>query len=145
MMFHKDGSIPAGDMIFVFGSNLAGVHGAGAARAAMEDFGAIYGIGVGFVGQSYAIPTKDYQIQTMKLEAIKPFIEQFVHVTHTQHTKKFFITRVGCGLAGFTDDQIAPLFAMANHQNCSFPEPWKQYIHQSVLSLDTLTTSGIQS
>lgn len=125
--YHKDGTTPQ-DAIFVFGSNLAGRHGAGAAKAAMDNFGARYGVGIGFTGKSYAIPTKDYDVETMPIEFISFFIEQFAQVTFAMKETEFFVTRVGCGLAGYTDEQIAPLFRQCNQQNCSMPENWKQYL-----------------
>ena len=125
--YHQDGTTPY-TAFFVFGSNLAGIHGAGAAKAAMEKFGARYGVGIGFTGQSYAIPTKDYKIETLPIEPIKFFIGQFAQVSHAMKETEFFITRVGCGLAGYTDAGIAPLFRECNPQNCSMPENWKEYL-----------------
>ncbi len=94
--------------VFVFGSNLAGHHGAGAARAALTHFGAIYGQGVGLQGQSYAIPTMQGGIDT-----IIPYVEEFIQFAKEHPEKTFFVTRIGCGIAGFTDGQIAPLFKNA--------------------------------
>lgn len=125
--FHKNGTLPTDDSIFVFGSNLSGRHGAGAALVAKQKFGAVYGIGIGFIGQSYAIPTKDKNIQTLPLETIIPFIELFKQFTHENPDKKFWVTAIGCGLAGFKNNQVAPYFIGCN-SNCSFPEEWKQYI-----------------
>jgi hypothetical protein len=126
--YHADATHPHNDEIFVFGSNLSGWHGAGAAKAARDHYGALVGVGVGFTGRSYAIPTKNYLVETMRLDQIAPFIQQFVHVTNSQQQLDFFITRVGCGLAGYKDDQIAPLFANCNPENCSMPEPWRVYL-----------------
>lgn len=96
------------DEIFVFGSNLKGMHGGGAARVAMNNFGAVWGVGVGLQGQSYAIPTMHGGV-----DAIKPYVDDFIDFA-LQHPKLFFyVTRIGCGIAGFTDDEIAPLFAQA--------------------------------
>lgn len=91
--------------IFVFGSNLAGAHGGGAARAAMQRFGAVWGQGVGLQGQSYAIPTMQGGVET-----IKPYVDEFIAfaVGHPQYL--FLVTRIGCGIAGFRDEEIAPLF-----------------------------------
>ena len=98
----------AGNDIFVFGSNLAGRHGSGAARLAYNRFGAIWGIGVGLQGHSYAIPTMHGGV-----EAIKPYVDQFIDFAcmHPQYT--FLVTKIGCGIAGFTEYEIAPLFAGA--------------------------------
>lgn len=91
--------------IFVFGSNLAGAHGGGAARAAMNKFGAIWGQGVGLQGQSYAIPTMQGGVET-----IKPYVDEFIEFAKSHPEMKFLVTRIGCGIAGFKDDEIAPLF-----------------------------------
>lgn len=125
--YHKDGTTDPSS-IFVFGSNLSGWHGAGAAKVAREQFGALLGVGFGFCQRSYAIPTKNYVVDTMPIEEIAPFIKQFAHVTISQPDIKFFVTRIGCGLAGYTDAQIAPLFKECNPENCSMPEPWKEYL-----------------
>lgn len=96
------------DDIFVFGSNLAGNHAGGAARVAREKFGAIMGQGTGFQGQSYAIPTMQGGIET-----IKPYVDQFIEVARECDQNTFYVTRIGCGIAGFTDEEIAPLFEKA--------------------------------
>lgn len=94
--------------VFVFGSNLKGYHGGGAARVAMNKFGAEWGNGVGLQGQSYAIPTMQGGVET-----IQPYVDEFIAFAkqHTQLT--FFVTRIGCGIAGFRDEDIAPLFVEA--------------------------------
>ena len=130
--YHQDGTLPSYPCFFVFGSNLSGIHGAGAAKAAMDRFYAERYVGFGFTGHSYAIPTKDYLIETMPLEEIKPFIRQFVHITQNQRYKKFFVTRVGCGLAGFKDSEIAPLFRGCSVDNVSMPDTWKEYLEYDV-------------
>lgn len=94
--------------VFVFGSNLAGHHGGGAARAAVKKFGAIMGQGVGLQGQSYAIPTMQGGVDT-----IKPYVDDFISFAKTHPELKFYVTRIGCGIAGFKDEEIAPLFANA--------------------------------
>ncbi|MBO7371681.1 MAG: hypothetical protein J6U34_04145 [Bacteroidales bacterium] len=91
--------------IFVFGSNLAGQHMGGAARAAYDKFGAIWGQGVGLQGQSYAIPTMQGGVDT-----IKPYVDDFIEFAKTHPEMRFLVTRIGCGIAGFTDSEIAPLF-----------------------------------
>ena len=93
------------DEIFVFGSNLEGMHCGGAARVALERFGAIMGQGVGLQGQSYAIPTMQGGVET-----IKPYVDQFLDIAREWDQTTFLVTRIGCGIAGFTDEQIAPLF-----------------------------------
>ena len=94
--------------IFVFGSNLAGAHGGGAAHIACQRFGAIWGQGVGLQGQSYAIPTMQGGVET-----IKPYVDQFVEFATCHPELTFLVTRIGCGIAGFRDEEIAPLFAAA--------------------------------
>ena len=98
----------AKDEIFVFGSNLAGHHAGGAARIAHRKFGAISGQGVGLQGQSYAIPTMQGGVET-----IKPYVDDFILFTKEHKELIFLVTRIGCGIAGFKDEEIAPLFADA--------------------------------
>lgn len=112
-------------MIFVFGSNLAGRHGKGAALYALEHKGAIYGRGVGPQGNSYAIPTKGYRLQTLPLESIKGYVIQFIVYALVHSTEEFEVTRIGCGLAGYKDEQIAPMFKNAP-PNCHLPEGWRE-------------------
>lgn len=98
--------------IFVFGSNLSGWHGAGAALVAKNSYGARLGIGVGKTGNAYAIPTKDCVVNTLPLEVIREYAEQFVDYAHdTQHKYQFLLSAIGCGLAGYQPEQIAPLFS----------------------------------
>ena len=94
--------------IFVFGSNLAGAHGGGAARIALDCFGAVWGQGVGLQGQSYAIPTMQGGVET-----IKPYVDEFIDFARQHPELKFLVTRIGCGIAGFRDEEIAPLFTAA--------------------------------
>jgi len=133
LKFHKDHTIPVNNEIFVFGSNLAGIHGAGAAKLAYQQYGAEWGNGVGLQGNSYAIPTKDYNIKTLPLKDIQQYIKQFVKFAIVNKEKyNFFVTRIGCGLAGYKDYQIVPIFVQAgikNLNNVSLPENWKPYIN----------------
>lgn len=98
----------APDEIFVFGSNLAGHHGGGAARVALDRFGAQWGVGEGIQGQSYAIPTMQGGVET-----IKPYVDRFLDLAYEWDQNTFLVTRIGCGIAGFTPEQIAPLFDRA--------------------------------
>lgn len=91
--------------IFVFGSNLGGMHGGGAARVAYNRFGAIWGQGVGLQGSSYAIPTMHGGP-----EAIKPYVDEFIEFATQHPDMKFLVTPIGCGIAGFVPSDIAPLF-----------------------------------
>lgn len=106
--------------IFVFGSNLAGHHAGGAARIAYDKFGAEWGNGVGPQGQSYAIPTMQGSVET-----IKPYADDFIAYAKDHPLNRFLLTRVGCGIAGFSDEEIAPLFVEAlDIPNISIPEEW---------------------
>jgi len=106
--------------IFVFGSNLAGMHGGGAAAVAMQKFGAVWGQGVGLQGQSYAIPTMQGGVET-----IKPYVDEFVKFASEHSEYNFLVTRIGCGIAGFTDQEIAPLFTgCKNLENVALPQEW---------------------
>lgn len=113
--------------IFVFGSNEAGIHGAGAAHVAMKAHGAEYGIGVGRTGNCYAIPTKDRRIRTLRLGVIREYVEQFKAHAHVHGKDTFQVTRIGCGLAGFKDKDIAPMF-IGCPRNCEFDEAWRPYL-----------------
>ena len=104
--------------IFVFGSNLAGMHGGGAARVAHRYFGAEWGIGVGLTGQTYAIPTMQGGVET-----IAPYVDEFIEFASNHEELKFYVTRIGCGIAGFRDEEIAPLFRKAlDKANIILPE-----------------------
>lgn len=94
--------------IFVFGSNLEGMHGGGAAYTALKKFGAIWGQGVGLQGQSYGIPTMHGGV-----DAIKPYVDEFITFAQEHRELSFLVTRIGCGIAGFQDNEIAPLFKEA--------------------------------
>lgn len=110
--------------IFVFGSNLAGRHGKGAALFAKMYHGAVYGIGVGLQGNSYAIPTKDEYLNTLPLVVINKYVEDFLIFAKINPKMQFYVTRVGCGLAGYKDSDIAPMFFNAP-VNCELPEGWR--------------------
>lgn len=104
--------------VFVFGSNLSGFHAGGAARIAMEKFGAVWGKGIGLQGQSYAIPTMQGGVET-----IKPYVNEFVQFANSHNELTFYVTRIGCGIAGFNDEDIAPLFVDAlNMENVILPQ-----------------------
>ena len=106
--------------VFVFGSNLAGAHGGGAALLAYRKFGAIWGLGVGLQGQSYGIPTMHGGV-----DAIKPYVDEFIEFAKTRPELTFLVTRVGCGIAGFTNEEISPLFAKAHEvENIVLPSGW---------------------
>ena len=106
--------------IFVFGSNQAGMHGGGAAWVAYRKFGAIMGQGVGLQGRSYGIPTMQGGVET-----IKPYVDEFIEFAKSRQDLTFLVTRIGCGIAGFTDEEIAPLFEKAHEvANIVLPPDW---------------------
>ena len=106
--------------IFVFGSNLRGMHGGGAAYVAYRNFGAIMGQGVGLQGQSYAIPTMQGGVET-----IRPYVDEFIEFAKQHQNLTFLVTRIGCGIAGFTDEDISPLFEKAHEVgNIILPAGW---------------------
>ena len=110
--------------IFVFGSNLGGFHGGGAARVALEQFGAVWGQGVGLQGQSYAIPTMHGGV-----DVIKPYVDEFIAFARDHRELKFLVTPIGCGIAGFAIEEIAPLFAAAiDDENVILPESFVKVI-----------------
>lgn len=113
--------------IFVFGSNLAGRHGKGAAKFAMDNFGAVYGVGFGPQGQSYALPTKDSWLDVLPLEEIKAYVFVFIQYAKQNPDRIFKVTKIGCGLAGYEPEDIAPLFKLSNDvPNIHLPEEfWK--------------------
>lgn len=123
--YHEDFSKAPEGFIFVFGSNLSGFHGAGAAKAALDYYGAKIGPAgaEGLYGQSYAIPTKDQYLQTRSFPDIAESIAHFVHFTQQRPDLKFWVTQVGCGLAGLRASEVAPHFFEA--VNCNYPDPWK--------------------
>lgn len=110
--------------ILVFGSNKRGAHSAGAALFAKQHCGAEYGVGFGMTGNSFAIPTKDENIQTLPLEEISSYIRQFLYFAQSNQHLTFYVTAIGCGLAGYQHHQIAPLFRDAP-VNCVLPDMWK--------------------
>lgn len=114
------------DEIFVFGSNLQGMHGGGAARVAYERFGAEWGNGVGLQGQSYAIPTMHGGV-----EAIKPYVDDFIKFARECDQNTFYVTRIGCGIAGFRDEEMAPLFDEAyDLYNVRLPRSFAEIIER---------------
>lgn len=118
---------PGPNRIFVFGSNTIGRHGAGAARAALEFYGAEYGKGEGIQGNSYAIPTKNDRLETLPRLDILIYVEKFISFAREHPELYFFVTRIGCGLAGYTDVLIAPMFRAAP-ANCELPHGWRELL-----------------
>ena len=106
--------------IFVFGSNLSGMHGGGAALLAYRQFGAIWGQGVGLQRQSYGIPTMQGGVET-----IRPYVDEFIEFAKQHPELTFLVTRIGCGIAGFTNEEISPLFEKAHDvENIVLPPNW---------------------
>jgi hypothetical protein len=114
-------------MVFVFGSNEAGIHGAGAAAYARKFRGAILGKGLGRMGDSFAIPTKDQNIETLSLKVIRDYVNIFVSYARQEPTTNFMVSAVGCGLAGLTAEIMAPMFVDAS-DNCWFDSTWAEYL-----------------
>lgn len=122
--------------IFVFGSNLKGVHGAGAALQARKYWGAILGVGEGMMGRSYAIPTKDEYLKSLPLDIIKFNVKEFLKYAASNRQYEFVVTEIGCGLAGYTPKEIAPLFKDAirfnfYYPNISLPESFIEILKDS--------------
>lgn len=114
-------------MIFIFGSNLSGIHGAGAAYVAHKQHGAKLGVGEGMTGNSYALPTKGYNISYMPLDQVHIHVQKFIDYASVNLDKEFQVTCVGCGLAGFKNGQIAPFFSLAPG-NCLFDTKWMPWL-----------------
>ena len=116
------------DMIMVFGSNESGIHGAGAARFAMQQRGAQYGCSYGHTGDAFAIPTKNKTIRkTLEISHIRWYVLGFIAYAMSHPEMTFQVTRIGCGLAGLKDSEVAPLF-LQTPSNCYFDTVWKEYL-----------------
>lgn len=113
--------------VFVFGSNRAGRHGKGAALHARKHCGAIYGVGEGLQGRSYAIPTKDERLAVLPLHIIRAHVDRFVIFARAHPELDFSITAIGTGLAGYRHDEIAPMF-IGVPRNCALPDEWRQIL-----------------
>lgn len=122
--------------IFVFGSNLAGRHHGGAARVAVNRFGAIMGQGEGLQGRSYAIPTMQGGLNT-----IRPYVEKFIEFAKREQALTFYVTKIGCGIAGFRISEIAPLFKDAiGVKNIRLPREFVELIEkQELIQQDIIT------
>lgn len=132
MRYHTNNTLKNDRDIFVFGSNLAGYHGKGAALTAKLHYGAQQYRGIGYYGDSYAIPTKDGKLRILPLTTIQTYINQFCMFTKINKDKTFFLTRIGCGLANYKDHEIAPLFKEIYHEpNIIWPIEWKNFVEQS--------------
>lgn len=130
--YHPDGDLPVDDEIFVFGSNVQGFHGLGAAKLAAQQYGAVERVGHGLQGQSYAVATRYWdfssrRMMTLSLDVIKNHVDKFVKFTKDNPHLKFWVSGVGCGYAGYRASDIAPMFKEAI--NCSFPHTWEQSLY----------------
>ena len=119
-------------MIFTFGSNIVGRHGAGAALTALKNYGAIYGQGEGLQGKSYGIPTKDRNMDVLPLDSIKIYVKRFLISAQLNHELTFKITRIGTGLSNLKDEDIAPMFIGAS-DNCRFDRKWQKYLEADTI------------
>lgn len=116
--------------IFVFGSNMQGIHGAGSAKEALRNHGAIWGQGTGLQGQAYAIPTRTVTatgIKTLELWVIKVYVKTFIEFAVQHPELQFRLVEIGCGYAGYMPEDIAPLFQGAP-ENCLLPESFKRVL-----------------
>ena len=111
------------NQVFIFGSNVLGKHGGGAARQAFDDFGAEWGVGEGMTGQCYALPTLDENHQQVSEQFLKEAIMRFYNTAITNQNKQFLLTKVGCGIAGFDEEYIKSLFTVPP-ANIVLPEGW---------------------
>lgn len=128
----EDISILGEDEFFVFGSNESGFHGAGAAAHAAKNLGAFQMVGFGPMGKSFAIPTKDWNVTQLPLPVIENYVQRFIAFTKIRVFKKakFYVTRIGCGLAGYKVKDIAPMFAdVIDQKNCWLPPDFIDYIN----------------
>lgn len=117
--------------VFVFGSNLAGAHDGGAAQTAKKYFGAMQGVGRGWSGQSFAIPTQNEHLQAMPIHQIQHYIEDFKIYTAHHPKLTYFITAIACGNVGYGVDEIAPLFKDIS-KNVILPLRFKAYLEQTI-------------
>lgn len=120
------------DYVFVFGSNLAGRHGAGAALYAKRHHGAVYGCGHGLQGDSYAIPTKNERLHTLPLKEVEQHVATFKAFAASRPDLTFQVTAIGCGLAGYDPEDIAPMF-MDAPGNCVLPSQFSDVLAEYMM------------
>ena len=131
-LYHPDNALPTNGEIFVFGSNEAGIHSAGDALVAKQKYGARAGICGGYMTKGpnkhcYGIPTKDKALQTLPLDKIKQYVDEFKMAAIYNRTFTYFVPQVGCDSDDYQDWQIAHLFNGCG-SNVILPEGWKPYI-----------------
>lgn len=115
-----------GGNIFTFGSNEAGRHGKGAAKTAVDEYGAIYGIGYGLMNRSFAIPTKNAMLSPLSIDQIGAYVYEFIKFTREHPEMGFYLTPIGTGYSGYQHHQIAPLFRGV--ENCWIPHIWQHHL-----------------
>lgn len=114
-----------GQNVFVFGSNEAGAHAGGAASEALCHWGAFLNVGFGPQGDSFAIPTMDWNMKALPLETIQHYVARFLDFAHQTKGAKFLVTPIGTGICGYKPEQIAPMFKLAP-RNCVLPDGWRK-------------------
>jgi hypothetical protein len=119
-------------VIYVFGSNLKGIHGSGTAREALLHWGAIFGQGKGLQGRSYALPTKETPYRSLSLAGIESEVLDFIDCAKANPDLTFYVTQVGCGLAGYTPNVIGPMFREATKlSNVDLPDEFIKEIEKN--------------
>lgn len=127
--FHPDGMLPGPGWVFVFGASVGGQHTKGAQRVARNNYRAVMGIEIGPTGDAYAVTTSDARHQRLGLQQIAHHVRGFIEYASANPMLSFFVTAVGTGPTGYSDAEVAPLFAGAP-PNCSFPSQWQPWFHQ---------------
>lgn len=118
--------------VFVSGTNLRGRHGKGAARFAKDVLKATEGIFTGLDGVCYGIPTKGFYLEILTLSEIKDYVDRFIEFAKSRPDLHFLVTKIGCGLAGYKPEQIAPLFSDAvTIKNISLPREFWDILNTS--------------
>lgn len=129
--------------IFTFGSNLRGAHGKGSALEAKNKWGAKTGVGIGIQGSSYAIPTKDENLKVLPIEEIKKYVDEFTKFAEANPDMKFSVVKIGTGLAGYSNEEMAPLFTEARKlQNVNLDPEWNEIIFVNHLENASKIVSG---
>jgi hypothetical protein len=127
--YHKDRTLPYTNQIFVFGSNYGGHHGAGAAKLALDKYGAVWGQSEGLHGKSYALPTVGHRLARISFDSVSNNIIRFLEFAKNNPQLDFFVTRVGCVLAKHKESEIVKVFyPYRDLANLDFPENWKSYL-----------------
>ena len=116
---------PDDDRVFVFGSNLLGIHGAGAAHYARCELGAELGIGEGPTGRTYALPTCYQPGEPITYQELAVYVDNFLTYARQHPEQRFFVSKVGCGIAGFDEDVVSMVFRCLDvPANCDMPPGW---------------------